>query len=355
LYNNFFHYDTTAVLDWIKVSLDNKKFIFEQNEERFAPLGFNYDHDEHYRLLEDYWHDEWEKVVKDFQSMKDLGATVVRVHLQLGKFLLSPHEVNNKEFLKLDALFDLAASMDIYIALVGLGCYHKEDVPDWYTNMDTESRWETQAFFWKNIAQRYADNPVCFCFDLMNEPVVPGRVREPGSWLGAEFAGKCFLQFITLNGTKESRTDTAIRWIKYLLEAIRQYDKKRLVTVGLVDWSLNRPGMNSGFYPDSIMEYIDFISAHLYPETGKPEVMLETLKHFAVGKPVVIDETFHLKCPVEDEEWFLQQARQYAEGFLGFYTDYVDPPQTFHDSERNRAVKQWLGIHKKIAPLYRID
>ena len=59
----------------------------------FHPLGFNYDHDEEGRLLEDYWVEEWSRVVADFEAMRALGANVVRVHLQLARFMRGPKEV----------------------------------------------------------------------------------------------------------------------------------------------------------------------------------------------------------------------------------------------------------------------
>ena len=39
---------------------------------------------------------------------------------------------------------------------------------------------EAQARFWEAVATRCAGSPAVFCFDLMNEPVVPGGRREPG-------------------------------------------------------------------------------------------------------------------------------------------------------------------------------
>ena len=42
-----------------------------------------------------------------------------------------------------------------------------------------------------------------------------------------------------------------------------------LVTVGLVPWSLDRPGITSGFVPMEIVSELDFIAVHLYPEKGK--------------------------------------------------------------------------------------
>jgi aryl-phospho-beta-D-glucosidase BglC (GH1 family) len=66
----------------IVVSKDKKGFDFESSGKRFIPWGFNYDHDEKGRLLQDYWETEWEKVERDFRNMKKMGANVVRIHLQ---------------------------------------------------------------------------------------------------------------------------------------------------------------------------------------------------------------------------------------------------------------------------------
>ncbi len=342
----------TQRIDRIQVSPNQQHFVYASSGECFVPLGFNYDHDEYYRLLEDYWHDEWDKVVVDMTAMRDLGANLIRVHLQLGKFLSSATQINEKEFARLDKLLLLASELNLYLDIVGLGCYHKQDIPDWYDSLDSEQRWQVQGFFWRSLAQRYADNPVIFCYDLMNEPVVPGKQRQPGAWLGPEYDGKFFIQFITLDGTKEARVDTARKWIRYLRGEIAQHDPRRLVSVGLVDWSLDRPGITSGFIPSQIVDEVDFLSAHLYPEAGKPLEMVETLQQFCVGKPVLIDETFHLKCPVSDQQDFLAEAKHHAAGFLGFYTDYLPDTLPAEQRTRNQAVKEWVEIFQKFAPQF---
>ena len=76
---------------FIRVSDDRRGFVLDDGRP-FVAWGFNYDHDEKGRLLEDYWGTEWPKVEEDFREMKDLGANVVRIHLQLGKFMKQPEE-----------------------------------------------------------------------------------------------------------------------------------------------------------------------------------------------------------------------------------------------------------------------
>lgn len=335
--------------EFIQLSADKRWFVGATTGRRFTPVGFNYDHDEHFRLLEDYWHDEWDKVIHDMTAMRDLGATVVRIHLQLGKFLLQAHVPDEKEWCQLDRLVQLASSLNLYLDLVGLSCYHSWDVPAWYEEMDYQQRWDVQAFFWSTLARRYAHEPTIFCFDLMNEPVVPGRQRPAGGWLGKAFAGKQYIQFITLHGTRGSRAELAQAWLRQLVTAIRNHDSRHLVTVGLVDWSLPSSPMKSGFFPARIVHEVDFICAHLYPEHGRAEEMLKVLKGFCVGKPVIIDETFHLKCEADEQQWFLSEAAQLARGFMGFYTDYL--PESL-DNGRNQRLRDGFRIFKAVAPLF---
>ena len=123
-------------LEWIKVSLDNKGFVQARSGEPFVVWGVNYDHDAGGALLEDYWRDDWETVVEDFQEIKALGANVVRIHLQLGRYMKTanlPDEANLKQLAK---LLKLAERTGLYIDLTGLGCYHKQDIPKWYDKLE---------------------------------------------------------------------------------------------------------------------------------------------------------------------------------------------------------------------------
>src|SRR5215472_7983577 len=95
-------------MPWVAVSKDNKGFILEPSGRPFVPWGFNYDHDDRGRLIEDYWDDEWPTVEAHFGQMKKLGANVVRVHLQLGKFLDGPDKPNGQALDRLSKLLERA-------------------------------------------------------------------------------------------------------------------------------------------------------------------------------------------------------------------------------------------------------
>ena len=183
-----------------------------------------------------------------------------------------------------------------------------------------QERWAAQAVFWEAVAKTCAESPAIFCYDLMNEPVIPGGDKKRDDWLGPSFAGKHFVQFIALDRGNRARPDIARQWIRTLVTAIRKHDKRHLITVGLVPWSLDRPGLTSGFVSEKIADDLDFIAMHLYPERGKVDEAINTLKGFAsIGKPVVIEEMFTLKCGAVELGQFIDQSRQYATGWIGFY------------------------------------
>src|SRR6056297_2397100 len=121
-----------ADLERVRLSEDGKGFVLSESNEPFIPWGFNYDHEEDGRLLEDYWNKQWPTVESAFREMKQLGANVVRIHLQFGAFMESPTQPRQTSLRQLGRLIRLAEQTELYLNLTGLGCYHKQDVPDWY-------------------------------------------------------------------------------------------------------------------------------------------------------------------------------------------------------------------------------
>jgi hypothetical protein len=334
-------------MEWGRVSDSRQGFVLEKSGRPFVPWGFNYDHDAQGRLLEDYWNSEWPKVEQDFREMKRLGANVVRIHLQFGRFMKGPNEPNESAFKQYARLAVLAEQTRLYLDVTGLGCYHKKDVPKWYDQLSEQARWAAQASFWKHIANHSAQSPAIFCYDLMNEPVVPGGDRKDGDWLGPDFAGSCFVQFITLSQAGRPRPTIARQWIQRLSAAIRGHDRRHLITVGLVDWSLDRPGLTSGFVPKKVVGDLDFLSVHLYPQTGKVSAALETLSGFAVGKPVIIEETFPLNCSVPEFERFLDGTRKTASGWIGFYWGKTPDEYRLSRTIADAMMLEWLELFQK--------
>src|SRR5688572_24971178 len=69
-----------AELEAVRISPDKKSFVLEKSGAKFTPWGFNYDHDEDGRLIEDYWEKEWPKVAEDFREMKELDRKSTRLN-----------------------------------------------------------------------------------------------------------------------------------------------------------------------------------------------------------------------------------------------------------------------------------
>lgn len=339
-------------MPWVRVADDKHSFVLSESGESFVPWGFNYDHDENGRLLEDYWEKEWPKVEEDFREMKQLGANVARIHLQTAKFMTGLETTNEANLERLGLLVSLAEKTGIYLDITGLACYRKKDVPKWYDDLDEEQRWAVQCRFWEAVAGRCVKSPAIFCYDLMNEPVVPGGTRKPGDWLGPPFLGMetgYFVQCISLEQKDRPRPAIARQWCHRLVTAIRKRDQRHLVTVGLVPWSLDRPGLTSGFVPKEIAPELDFVAVHIYPEKGKIKEAMETLSGFATGKPVVIEEMFPLACSMPEFERFLDESGKTASGWIGFYWGKTPEECRRANTIQDAVFVRWLEVFQKRA------
>jgi aryl-phospho-beta-D-glucosidase BglC (GH1 family) len=111
-------------------------------------------------------------VESHFGQMQQLGANVVRVHLQFGKFMDAPDKPNAAALERLEKLVTLAESLGLYLDVTGLGCYRLQDEPPWYAQMVEKDRWAAQATFWAALAKCCAGRAGVMAFDLINEPAV---------------------------------------------------------------------------------------------------------------------------------------------------------------------------------------
>ena len=331
-------------MEWVKIGKDGRSFALASSGRVFAPRGFNYDRDHNGRLLEDYWETEWPTVQEDFAEMKELGANVVRIHLQFGQFMRSPDKANEKALDRLERLVSLAESLNLYLDITGLGCYRKEHIPDWYDRLSEKERWRAQAVFWEVIAARCADHPGVFCYDLVNEPVVPSGRRAPGEWLGPPFAlVYYYVQYIALDQQDRARPEIARDWLRTMRSAIRKHDRRHLITVGML------PTSSSGFVPTTIAPEVDFLCVHVYPESAKIQQSLDTLKEFSVGKPLVIEEVFPMRCSVPELRQFLKDSEKYSAGWMGFYWGKTPEQYRKSDSLGDAIMLGWLDLFREMA------
>ncbi|HWQ91879.1 MAG TPA: cellulase family glycosylhydrolase [Clostridia bacterium] len=308
----------TTVTESIRVGKDGRHFVFSRSGAEFNPWGFNYDHDTSGRLLEEYWQEEWDTVQADFKEMKALGANTVRVHLQVSAFMKSERELNKQSLKQLARLLALAEQSGLYLDITGLGCYKKENVPGWYNLLDEQRRWDVQARFWDAVARTCRRSPAVFCYDLMNEPVLT-EDKKNRDWTPGAFGNKYFVQRLTLDLAGRTREEVAKAWVEKMVAAIRKHDRHHLITVGAIPWAHTWPNAKPLFYSREVSQSLDFVSVHFYPESGQVDKALKALAVYDIGKPLVIEEMFPLKCLVEELDRFVEESRTVADGWIGFY------------------------------------
>jgi hypothetical protein len=341
---------SAAPLEPIRLSPDGKKFILANSKTEFRVWGVNYDHDStgNGRLLEDYWHTEWSTVTNDFQEIKDLGANVVRIHLQLGKFMLAADTPNKDSLARLADLLRLAEQLGLYLDITGLAAYHKSDTPPWYDALTDLERWKVQAAFWSAVARTCRHSNAVFCYDLMNEPVVEGKPEE--GWVTGELAGKSFVQRLTLNRGDRSPAQIVQAWTQLLTRAIRAEDPHHLITVGVIPWSMVWPGAKDIFYsPENALAF-DFVSIHVYPKSNEIEKALAALDLYTIGKPILIEETFPLTCTIEEMDRFLNLSRPRTAGHISFYWGRTIRELSQANDLPSAITRDWLTHFKSLAP-----
>jgi hypothetical protein len=308
-----------APLPRIRPSADGSHFVREGTNDRVVMHGFNYDHDDAGRLLEDYWEKEWGTVAADFREMKALGGNVVRVHLQTGRFMNEAETPNAGNLGRLKKLVKLAEETGLYLDVTGLGSYHKQDVPPWYDALDESARWDVQGRFWKAVAGVCKGSPAIFCYDLMNEPIVGGDDDKKGWTPGEPLGGKYFVQRITLDAKGRDGKEIARAWVAKLSAAIREVDDRAMITVGVIPWAQVFKGAKPLFYAPEVRGPLDFVSIHLYPGKDKLDDDLAALKVYEVGKPLVVEEIFPLNAGIEGTEAFMDRATPPVDGWISFY------------------------------------
>jgi hypothetical protein len=337
-------------LDYLRVSSDGRHFEFSASKGQFIPWGFNYDHDAANRLLEDYWHEEWDRVTGDFEEMKALGANTVRVHLQVAKFMRSAQEANRESLERLSRLVQLAEKTGLYLDVTGLGCYKKEDVPQWYNQLEEGPRWDVQARFWEAVARVCRNSPAIFCYDLMNEPVV-SEDKKNRDWTPGAFGDRYFVQRLTLDFAGRNEKQIAKAWVDKMVAVLRKEDPRHLVTVGAIPWALTWPTAKPLFYSKEVSAHLDFVSVHFYPKKAEVDKALSALAVYDIGKPIVIEEMFPLSCSLPELAQFIEGSRKLATGWIGFYwgktiAEYQQEPR----SAAEDTTLKWLEYFKSKAP-----
>ena len=307
-------------LERIVVSNDRTHFVGAKSGKKFIAWGFNYIHNHAHKLIEEFWNDDWATFAGDFREMKALGANIVRIHLQTGKFMTSPTKVNRSALKQLARVVKLAEKTGLYLNVTGLAGYRKAREPAWYEALSESDRWDVQARFWTAVARICAGSDAIFCYDLMNEPVLPGK-KKASEWLIGEFNGMTWVQRLGLELGGRDPKKVGKAWVDKLVGAIRTQDKKTLVTVGVISLAYTfYPGAaKPPFYTGGVGEKLDFVSVHFYPKKGDVPKALKALARYNVGKPIVIEEIYTLDCGEKDLDAFIDGSAKIVDGWIAHY------------------------------------
>jgi len=275
---------------------------------------------------------------------------VVRIHLQVAKFMDGPAEPNEASLGRLARLVKLAEQTGLYLDLTGLGCYHKHDVPAWYDALSEAERWDVQACFWEAVAQTCASSPALFCYDLMNEPILPGANKVETDWLTGELGGKYFVQRIALDLAGRKREQVAQAWVEKLAVAIRKHDRHHMVTVGVIPWVQVFPKARPLFYSPEVSASLDFASVHFYPKKDQVDQAITALAAYNIGKPLVVEEMFPLSCSQEEMNTFIDGSRDIVDGYLSFYWGKTIDQYAQENDLPGAVIGRWLQYLRTKAP-----
>jgi hypothetical protein len=116
-----------------------------------------------------------------------------------------------------------------------------------------------------------------------------------------------------------TREEIAEAWVNRMVDAVRKHDKRHMVTVGVIPWVFAFGGGKPLFYSPRVGKRLDFAAVHFYPEKGAVGKALEALKAYEVGKPLVIEEMFPLKCSTEELTDFIDRSAAHTDGWISFY------------------------------------
>lgn len=338
-----------GALEPVRISADGTHFVLEGSGRTFTPWGFNY-LGEFGTVLEEYWAEKWSLIDEDFREMKTLGANVIRVHLQLGTYMSEPDAMRTDELARLRKLLDLAQVHGLRVDVTGLGCYHLKKIPAWLDALSEAERWQVQVRFWRAVAETCRSHAAVFCYDLMNEPVITEAKEGEHPWLTGELDGFYFVQRICNRPGKRTQQEIAAAWVKMMAAAIRSADPDHLITVGVIPWAMVWPGAKPVFYAPEAAKHLDFVAVHFYPQAGKVKEAIAALKVYAVGKPVVVEETFPLSCSLPELEAFMNGADGIAQGWISHYfgtsiTDYRKQTDV-----KSAAIAEFLEFWQRKAP-----
>jgi hypothetical protein len=286
-----------------------------------------------------------------FSKMHAMGGNIVRIHLQLPTFMRSPRTLDRRALRALRTVLATASDAGLRVDVTGNLVWTPAESPAWYERMSEQARWETQAIFWRRVARVGAKSDAVMFYELTSEPLIVDGIdaRIRGAWYTGEFGGLFFGHRIALNLNGRPARDVARAWTAQMSAAVRAGDPNHLITIGLL------PDVEGAFAPSVVARELDFLTVHIYPETGHAREAIDVARRFAAtGKPVVLGEWLMLYGDRPCQRAFLSGSRRYLAGHISFFDgrDLLDigQPRTVLDAIYSQSLEDFLKLAPASAP-----
>jgi hypothetical protein len=364
---------------FVKVAPDHWSFAYQATDARFTPVGANFiipdTKSEGGWALNILTQSAWdpELIKRAFAAAKGVNLNIMKVFLPSHQALPDPQPLDGARFgdmqpplmERLDFLFGVAKENEIYISLT-FAEWGSHALKWWqeggeFMGRDQEPVCEANSFavlrgFWEQLAQRYANEPMLFSYNLAVEYYAPGgnwggqKSEDPEEaflfkdrwglpawhgWLGRHYPSVDAVnkawgtqyakvedieqpEFGWENGhyTKPQamiadynsfREYVAYQFFKNQVKAIKKYDTRHMITAGLhphhpaVGWSGSAKHLAA--LTPAEMDFFDYTTVHVYTNTldMKPGVSADRIQRaeletrFAhAGKPVMVEEMGHI-------------------------------------------------------------
>lgn len=321
----------------------------------FVPFGVNY-YDPDIGWPPQLWKRfDAERAAKHFRLMAEAGVNAARVFVTYGSFVTERGEVEEAGLAKLDAMLRLGRENGIRFIFTGPEYWEGEPRFGGLNAFLDPAHLEALDRFWETVAARYAGDGAIMAFSLRNEPHIPWdyshhwyrrrsleraeearRLTEQHwrSWLEETYGSDEALKEAWGSGLPEGesmesasippnrsapgdgrlydyqlfRETVAEEWVRRQVEVIHRHDPRRLVTNGLVQYSVpvkrhwaKSPSRYTGFNPRREARHLDYVSCHFYPllpegvrldryeDTALAQVKC-TARYCYAGSPLVLEE-----------------------------------------------------------------
>lgn len=102
--------------------------------------------------------------------------------------------------------------------------------------------------------------------------------------------------------------------------------------------------------PAHIAAETDFIAVHVYPQAGQVDAALSSLKRYAKGKPVIVEETFPLNCSPAEYADFLRRSRGLASDWLAHFWSLTPEDLADATDASGALMRESLAVFQRLDP-----